>query len=100
VDKSYDLTGDGTVSVREYRLAKHFDKNQNGVLDSDEKRRCIQAIKDGFEFPKIKERLDTSPDRYTRTKMLSERKLVDKNKVNVKWNHFIDKYNQTIDKNM
>ena len=51
VDISYDLDGDGTVGIREYKIARHFDKNKDGVLDSSEKKRALQAIKDGFEFP-------------------------------------------------
>jgi hypothetical protein len=54
VDLSYDLTGDGTVSIREYNIAKQFDKDQNGVLDAKEREECFKALKAGFEFPKPK----------------------------------------------
>ena len=54
-DLSYDLDGDGTVGNREYKIARHFDRNKDGVLDSSEKKRCIEAIKQRFEFPKITE---------------------------------------------
>jgi hypothetical protein len=54
VDPSYDLTGDGTVSIREYKLARRFDINKDGILDDQERKECLQAIKDGIEFPKLK----------------------------------------------
>lgn len=66
VDLSYDLTGDGTVSIREYKLARIFNKNKNGILDSSERKLCLEAIKNGYEFPKPKE-IPKYPKGYTRT---------------------------------
>ena len=74
VDPSYDLTGDGTVSIREYKLARQFDKDKNGILDEEERKACLKAIRDGIEFPKVVKTENLPTDRYTRTKMLSERK--------------------------
>ena len=48
-DPSYDLTGDGNVSAKEYLIAKYFDKNHDGVLDPEEKEECMKQLKNGFE---------------------------------------------------
>lgn len=68
VDPSYDITGDGTVGIVEYKIARHFDKNKDGILDSEERKLCIEHLKKGFELPKI-ETPDKEINRYTRTKM-------------------------------
>ena len=90
VDPSYDLTGDGTVSIREYRLARQFDKDRNGILDAKERKECLQAIKDGIEFPKVTIGKVEPIERYTRSKMLSERKHKDKSFVVKKWAEIMD----------
>jgi hypothetical protein len=41
-DPSYDLNGDGSVSAKEYKFAKYFDKDRDGILDSAEKAECIK----------------------------------------------------------
>jgi hypothetical protein len=48
-DPSYDLTGDGTVSAKEYLIAKIFDKDGDGILNDEEKAECIKQLKDGYE---------------------------------------------------
>ena len=35
--KSYDIDGDGVVSVEDYRMAKQFDGDGNGYIDASEK---------------------------------------------------------------
>ena len=48
-DISYDLTGDGHVSTKEYFIASKFDKNHDGILDPEERAACIKALKSGYE---------------------------------------------------
>lgn len=43
-DKSYDLDCDGFVGNRDYVIAKHFDKNQNGKLNASERLAAITAV--------------------------------------------------------
>ena len=43
---SYDLDGDGQVGGRDYVIAKHFDKDEDGRLNTTEKKAALQAIKD------------------------------------------------------
>jgi hypothetical protein len=43
-DKSYDLDCDGFVGNRDYVIAKHFDKNQNGKLNANERLAAITAV--------------------------------------------------------
>ena len=47
-DPSYDLDGDGQVSLKDYFLAKHFDTNRKGSLTSEERAKAHEAIKTGF----------------------------------------------------
>ena len=46
---SYDLDGDGYVGNKDYVLAKHFDKDQDGILNDQEKANALKAISEGFE---------------------------------------------------
>ena len=48
-DASYDLTGDGSVSQKEFQIASLFDKNKDGILDDEERKQCIKALVDGLE---------------------------------------------------
>ena len=48
-DPSFDLDGDGAVSMREFLIATRFDKNQDGRLDSRERAACMEALKGGYE---------------------------------------------------
>lgn len=48
-DPSYDLDGDGIVSAREYFLAKHFDQDKDGRLNSSEKNNALQSLENGYE---------------------------------------------------
>ena len=48
-DLTYDLDGDGQVSQRDYFLAKHFDKDKDGRLNTQEREAARTALKDGFE---------------------------------------------------
>ncbi len=43
-DKSYDLDGDGFVGNRDYVIAKHFDKDQNGKLNASERLAAMTAV--------------------------------------------------------
>jgi hypothetical protein len=42
---SYDLDGDGFVGGRDYVIAKQFDKDQDGGLNTTEKKNALDAIK-------------------------------------------------------
>lgn len=42
---SYDIDGDGYVGGRDYIIAKHFDKDQDGRLNTQEKKNAIEALK-------------------------------------------------------
>jgi hypothetical protein len=48
-DISYDLDADGIVGVRDYLLAKRFDKDEDGKLSPPEHRAAISALKNGYE---------------------------------------------------
>ena len=48
-DPSYDLNGDGAVGPREYFIATRFDKGQKGKLTDEERKACLEAIKNGYE---------------------------------------------------
>jgi len=48
-DPSYDLDGDGIVSAREYFLAKHFDQDKDGKLNSREKKNALSSLENGYE---------------------------------------------------
>ena len=45
---SFDLNGDGFVGQREYFLAKHFDKDGDGILNRKEKSEALRALRNGF----------------------------------------------------
>lgn len=42
---SYDLDGDGYVGGRDYVIAKQFDKDGDGRLNTNEKKNAMSAIK-------------------------------------------------------
>lgn len=44
-DASYDLDGDGFVASREYFISKIFDKDQDGRLNSQERRQAEEALR-------------------------------------------------------
>lgn len=46
---SYDVDGDGNVSVQDYYFAKQFDSNNDGILEEHERVKCLTALKSGFE---------------------------------------------------
>lgn len=48
-DISYDLDGDGYVGGRDYVLSKRFDVDGDGKLNADEKKKALEAIKNGIE---------------------------------------------------
>ena len=48
-DISYDIDGDGVVNDKDLVLAKHFDKDGDGKLNSTEKREALKALQEGFE---------------------------------------------------
>ena len=48
-DITYDIDGDGAVSQKDYFIALKFDSNQDGILDSQEKQVCLNALKNGYE---------------------------------------------------
>ena len=45
---SYDVDCDGFVSTSDYRFAKRFDLDGNGVLDPEERKICKQVLADEF----------------------------------------------------
>jgi len=48
-DPSYDLDKDGFVSAREYFIAKQFDKDKDGRLNTAEKTNAMRALASGYE---------------------------------------------------
>lgn len=48
-DPSFDLDGDGFVSFTDYAIAKHFDKDNDGKLNSEEKAAAVKALNENFK---------------------------------------------------
>ena len=46
---SYDLDGDGYVGGRDLVIAKHFDQDRDGRLNTAEKANAMAALKEGYE---------------------------------------------------
>ncbi|CAI2362055.1 unnamed protein product [Moneuplotes crassus] len=46
---SFDLNGDGVVSIHELAIAQRFDKDKDGILNAEERKNCLNALKNGFE---------------------------------------------------
>ena len=46
---SNDLDGDGYVGNKDLVIAKHFDKDGDGRLNTGEKANAMKAIQEGFE---------------------------------------------------
>ncbi len=46
---SYDLDGDGIVDYKDYFLAKRFDIDHDGRLNTGEKQTALKALEDGYE---------------------------------------------------
>jgi hypothetical protein len=46
---SYDLNQDGSVSFKEYAIAKRFDIDKDGILNEQEKKECLKQLKEGYE---------------------------------------------------
>ena len=46
---SYDLDGDGYVGGRDLVIAKYFDADKDGRLNTGEKENAMKALKEGFE---------------------------------------------------
>ena len=46
---SYDLDGDGFVGGRDLVIAKHFDEDKDGRLNTAEKEKAMKALQNGFE---------------------------------------------------
>ena len=42
---SYDLDGDGYVGGRDFVIAKQFDKDQDGMLNEQEKKNAMDAVR-------------------------------------------------------
>lgn len=55
-DISYDVDGDGVVSVDDMRIARHFDADSDGKLTLHEHQQAVEARKRGIKFK------DTSQD--------------------------------------
>ena len=47
-DPSFDLDGDGHVSTTDLFLAKRFDKDRDGKLNSEELATAKEALKSGY----------------------------------------------------
>ena len=47
--QSFDLNGDGGISSKEFFIAKKFDQDRDGKLNSHEKKICMEALLNGFE---------------------------------------------------
>ena len=45
---SYDVDCDGFVSTSDYKFAKRFDLDGNGVLDPEERKICKQVLAEEF----------------------------------------------------
>lgn len=48
-DISYDFDGDGVVGNQDLFLSRLFDKDNDGMLDEDERKIIIDAIEGGIE---------------------------------------------------
>jgi len=48
-DISYDLDGDGIVGGRDYVLARRFDQDCDGRLNTKERKNALSALKGGYE---------------------------------------------------
>ena len=48
-DPSFDLDGDGHVSTTDLFLAKRFDKDRDGKLNSEELATAKEALKSGYQ---------------------------------------------------
>ena len=46
---SNDLDGDGYVGNKDLVIAKHFDKDGDGRLNTGEKANAMKALQEGFE---------------------------------------------------
>ena len=46
---SFDLDGDGYVSLKDLFLAKQFDKDKDGRLNSQERQAAESALKEGYD---------------------------------------------------
>jgi hypothetical protein len=61
---------------------------------------CIEALKNGWEFPKIPIPKPDDVERYSRMKLLQKRRDKDKLFCDEKWSKTMEDYNATIVKNM
>lgn len=43
------MNGDGSISFREYAIAKRFDLDGDNILNAQEKAECMAQLKNGFE---------------------------------------------------
>lgn len=48
-DISYDLDGDGYVGGRDYVIGRRFDEGMKNYLTADERKKAIEAVKNGYE---------------------------------------------------
>ena len=47
-DSTFDLDGDGKVGGKDLVIAKYFDKDKDGRLNTTEKAEALKAIENGF----------------------------------------------------
>lgn len=48
-DISFDVVdGDGVVGNRDYLVAKHFDEDRDGRLNTRERKKCMEALSKGW----------------------------------------------------
>ena len=46
---SYDVDGDGIVGGRDLAISKMFDKDKDGILNPQERKNAMEALKSGYE---------------------------------------------------
>jgi hypothetical protein len=49
---SYDIDGDGSVSIEDFKAARKMDKDGKGYLEDQERERCIRELIEEYGIPK------------------------------------------------